>query len=286
MLVLAGTYPGSAKLLEGYAECTQDWLVVGDKRLGISCGTTAMMAAAAVVCRYLDIAPPFCVLSCDVGEGIGSEHLYSYLSRDVFALEPEVLTLHYMMPLIEGVVDFAFALEECGLSPVLVADAGGMYAAKIAGLSPLFDLFTPDMGELAFLADEEAAHPLFVKEALYGFPEERVLEFAEELWSRRASPEMLLVKGSTDYIIRKGSVVGRVDEPNLPAMEAVGGTGDVLTGIVSALLHSGIGVAEACYLAAVVNRVAGRCCGVQPDTRVSALIGAIPRAIDLVWRQV
>ena len=52
-----------------------------------------------------------------------------------------------------------FAVEEMAKRPVLIADAGFMYAAKMSGQSSKYDLFTPDVGELAFLADEEAPHP-------------------------------------------------------------------------------------------------------------------------------
>ena len=43
---------------------------------------------------------------------------------------------------------------------MLIADAGFMYVAKMSGAAPLYDLFTPDVGELAFLADEDAPAPL------------------------------------------------------------------------------------------------------------------------------
>ncbi|MFO7970579.1 MAG: sugar kinase, partial [Desulfobacterales bacterium] len=47
--------------------------------------------------------------------------------------------------------------------PTLIADAGFMYAAKMSGLSEAYELFTPDAGELAFLADEEAPHPFYTR---------------------------------------------------------------------------------------------------------------------------
>jgi ADP-dependent NAD(P)H-hydrate dehydratase / NAD(P)H-hydrate epimerase len=38
-----------------------------------------------------------------------------------------------------------------------------MYAAKMSGQAPSYDVFTPDMGELAFLADESAPHPFYTR---------------------------------------------------------------------------------------------------------------------------
>jgi len=45
----------------------------------------------------------------------------------------------------------------------LIADAGFMYAAKMSGQASKYDLFTPDVGELAFLADEEAPHLFYTR---------------------------------------------------------------------------------------------------------------------------
>jgi ADP-dependent NAD(P)H-hydrate dehydratase / NAD(P)H-hydrate epimerase len=47
--------------------------------------------------------------------------------------------------------------------PILIADAGFMYAAKMSGQAACYDFFTPDVGELAFLADEMAPHPFYTR---------------------------------------------------------------------------------------------------------------------------
>ncbi|NJD76170.1 MAG: sugar kinase [Candidatus Methanoperedens sp.] len=283
MLVLIGTYPGkNPKIVEGSAGLTQRGLKVGDELIGISSGASGMAAACASACRALGIEPPYCILAGDTGNGEGSRKLYSYLEEKVFGLSPDIITLHYMAPLIDHMVDFGFALEESGMNPVLIADAGAMYGAKISGIGHIFDLFTPDKGELAFLADEDAAHPMFVNENLYDFPDNRIPELAEKVSCSGTSPGTLLVKGSIDYIVRGGKVINRVYEPAIPAMEAVGGTGDTLTGIVSALIHSGRRVDEACFLAAGINRMAGRLCDMRPDTQISALIDMIPDALRYV----
>ncbi len=280
MLVLVGTYPDmNPNIIEGSVGLTGGRLKVGDKLIDVCPGTSSMAAACASACSTLGIEMPYWVLAGDTGNGDGSRKLYSYLRDRIFGLSPDVITLHYMTPLIDCIVDFGFAVEESGIDPLLVADAGGMYGAKIAGIGHIFDLFTPDRGELAFLADEDAAHPMFVNENLYDFPDERIPELAERVSRSGTAPDTLLVKGNTDYIVQRGRIVSKVDEPGIPAMEAVGGTGDTLTGITSALMHSGRRVDEACFLAAGMNRLAGQLCDMKPDTRITALIDKIPGAL-------
>lgn len=283
MLVLVGTYPDkNPEIIEGSGELAEGCLKIGDELIDISIGTSSMAAACASACCALGVDAPYCVLAGDTGSGEGSRKIYSYLREEVFRLLPDIITLHYMMPLVEGMVDFGFAVEESGRSPLLIADAGGMYGAKIAGIGHIFHLFTPDKGELAFLADEDAAHPMFVNESLYEFPDDRIPELVEKVSQYGTSPDILLVKGNKDYIARGGKIINEVKEPGNPAMEAVGGTGDTLTGIISALVHCGRRVDEACLLAARINRMAGKFCDIRPDTKISALIDKIPAALESV----
>jgi NAD(P)H-hydrate repair Nnr-like enzyme with NAD(P)H-hydrate dehydratase domain len=89
----------------------------------------------------------------------------------------------------------------------------------------------------------------------------------------------LLVKGKRDYIANREGILATVDEPLVEALEPVGGTGDTVTGIVSALVASGMGVEEAALLAARVNRLAGLYANPTPATQVIGLIRHIPRAM-------
>lgn len=283
MLVLAGTIPkDDARIIEGAAAITNGKLNVGGQYLDISAGTSAMVAAATITSSYLDIEKPYCVFAGDLGKGDGSTNLYSYLCNELFLTAPDVVTLHYMMPKIYEMVDFGFALEENKHKPLLVADAGGMYGAKISGIGHIFDLFTPDKGEMAFLADPDAAHPMFVNENLYDFPDERIPEMVQKGSQNGSLPDNLLIKGSVDYVVQNGNITKTVDRPNLPAMEAVGGTGDTLTGIASTLIQSGETIENACYRAAIINRMAGEYCKIMPDTRIPKLINKIPQALKFV----
>jgi ADP-dependent NAD(P)H-hydrate dehydratase / NAD(P)H-hydrate epimerase len=65
-------------------------------------------------------------------------------------------------------------------------------------------------------------------------------------------------------------------------LEPVGGTGDTVTGIVSALVASGMGVEDSAILAARVNRLAGLYADPTPATQVIEIIRRIPRAMEKV----
>lgn len=283
MLVLAGTIPkDNAGIIEGTATIVEDKLNVGGQYLDISAGTSAMVAAATITSSYLGIEKPYCVFAGDLGLGDGSANLYSYLCDELFSTAPDVVTLHYMMPKIYEMVNFGFALEENKHKPLLVADAGGMYGAKISGIGHIFDLFTPDKGEMAFLADPDAAHPMFVNENLYDFPDERIPKMVEIASKNGSLPDNLLIKGSVDYVVQSTNITKTVEKPDIPAMEAVGGTGDTLTGIVSALIQSGETIENACYKSAIINRMAGQYCKIKPDTKIPKLINSIPQALEFV----
>ena len=161
--------------------------------------------------------------------------------------------------------------------PVLIADAGFMYAAKMSGQSPKYDLFTPDIGELAFLADEEAPHPFYTR----GFilhEENRVPELIARAYTHNNAARCLLVKGKQDYVADRKGIIATVDIYVEESMEAIGGTGDTLTGIVTALIGTGMEVTKAAIIAARVNRVAGSYAKPTPATQVMDIIEQIPAA--------
>jgi len=74
-----------------------------------------------------------------------------------------------------------------------------------------------------------------------------------------------------------------VDSPVEEALEAIGGTGDTLTGLVSALIEAGYKTAQAAIPAAKINRLAGHLARPSPATQVAEIIGYIPEALDLVF---
>ena len=90
----------------------------------------------------------------------------------------------------------------------------------------------------------------------------------------------LLVKGELDYIAHENQVVETVDHPSFDAMEAIGGTGDSLTGLLTALCGAGFKAIDATCLAAKTNRWAGYYANPNPATQVIELIDKIPQALS------
>ncbi len=90
---------------------------------------------------------------------------------------------------------------------------------------------------------------------------------------------MLVIKGSTDYIVEYGKVIGQISEPDIPALEAIGGTGDTISGMLGAFIHSGFEFSAAAVLTAKINRLAGQYAGATPATKIREIIAAIPAVL-------
>ncbi len=276
MMLIAGTVPiGDMPLTFGKASSEGDSLVVEGQRIPCTQGTGAMVSAALATTEYLKLEAPQVLLAGDVGQGRGSREIYEYLVENVAELEPEVLALHYWLPDMALTRRLCAAIEKCARRPVLIADAASMYSAKAAGVAEAFDIFTPDAAEMAFLADPDATHPAYVRFMLFNNME-RMPELIESAYEHKNAARLLLVKGAVDYIVRDGEVLATVTEPDVPVMEAIGGTGDTITGMVSAFVYAGLEPHEAAIIAARANRMAGRVAEVTPATRVRRVIDHFP----------
>ncbi len=214
----------------------------------------------------------------DTGRGDGSRRLYDWLCRHLPDCTCSVLVFHYLQPDVDWHGRVLLAIEQMTRPPVLIADAGFMYAAKMSGQAGRYDCFTPDLGELAFLADEQAPHPFYTR----GFilhENNRAEDLIERAYLHDNAARHLLVKGGTDRVVERGRVVDRIDAPSTPAMEAIGGTGDTLTGLLAALCAAGHDLVPAASLAARANRLCGALARPTPASPVSELIAVIPRAL-------
>jgi len=89
----------------------------------------------------------------------------------------------------------------------------------------------------------------------------------------------LLVKGKQDCVADRQGIQATIDSPVEEAMEAIGGTGDTLTGIVTALIGTGMEIMKAATVAARVNRLAGYYAKPTPATQVMEIIQHIPKAL-------
>jgi len=88
---------------------------------------------------------------------------------------------------------------------------------------------------------------------------------------------LLLVKGKTDYVAQGGEILCTINEPDVPHLEPIGGTGDTITGLVSGLVYSGLAPKDAAIFACRTNRTAGKLVGPNPATKVKDIIDQFPR---------
>jgi len=287
MFAIAGTIPiQDFPLVAGEVFLEDDSICIQGKQVPVNRGTPALLAAAIKTCEVLDQGAPFGYLVGDIGLGDGSRRLYEYLTKDLCQNDSrskpgtgfQAVAFHYLQPDVDWHNRVLFAIEEMTRRPILIADAGFMYAAKMSGKAKEYDLFTPDIGELAFLADEEAPHPFYTR----GFilhEEDRIPELIVRAYKYNNAARCLLVKGKQDCVADRQGIQATIDSPVEEAMEAIGGTGDTLTGIVTALIGTGMEVMKAGIIAARVNRLAGYYAKPTPATQVMEIIQHIPKAL-------
>jgi NAD(P)H-hydrate epimerase len=153
----------------------------------------------------------------------------------------------------------------------LVLDADGLNA-HAGGIDELAarsapTILTPHEGELARLLDLDA-------EAITA----RRLHHAREAASR--SGAVVLLKGDDTIVARPDGVVGIVDV-SAPAL-ATAGTGDVLSGVLAAILAKGVepfvAACAGARLHAVAGRLAAEAAGSPEGVIASDVIAMLPRA--------
>ncbi len=281
--LICGTVPdGEFPLLLDTWHLEGETLVnAGGRRLPVRRGTPALLASALAACAAVGAPAPEALLVGDEGDGKGSSLLYRRLADELLPSRHwDGLTFHYLFPDLDGHNRVLMALDSLPEErrPLLAADAGYMYVAKMSGYASSYDLFTPDAGELAFLADEKAPHPFYTRGFLLGGNND-VADLAARAAAAGNSARHLLIKGATDYVIRDGVVLATVDSPCVPALEPIGGTGDVVTGLVTALLAAGFDMGAACRAAARGARLVGAAARPGPASGVAELAPFIPDVV-------
>ncbi|MBR5882347.1 MAG: sugar kinase [Mailhella sp.] len=245
-------------------------------------GTPALAASAVLAAESLGEEPPAVLLVGDCGDSKGSSALYKFLEKWLALPESgrlQGLTFHYLFPSVDGHNRILMALDaRSDPRPLLIADAGFMYAAKMSGYAARWDIFTPDAGELAFLADEKAPHPFYTRGFLLAEGREAP-ELARLAHEHGDSARFLLVKGSRDLVVEEGRVIAHTESPCLPYMEPIGGTGDLVTGLLTAYALNGRAPREACLAAAQAARFTGEAADPTPATAVSELMPFIGEGI-------
>ncbi len=285
MLAIVGTVPDQKfPLTTGKVSLKDDKICIQGKQIHVNRGTPALLAAAVKTGEALGQLEVFGYLVGDIGLGKGSRNLYEYLTKNLGRSEFSAITFHYLQPDVDWHNRVLFAIKEMVKQPVLIADAGFMYAAKMSGQAAAYDLFTPDAGELAFLADEAAPHPFYTR----GFilqDEKRVPDLIKRAYLHKNASRFLLVKGEKDYLADRDGIKATVNAPSCEAMEAIGGTGDTLTGIAAALIESGMEISKAAIVATKANRLAGYYARPTPATQVIEIIRRIPGALEEILQE-
>ncbi|WP_299976659.1 NAD(P)H-hydrate dehydratase [Desulfobacula sp.] len=285
MLAVVGTVPDpDFPLTIGKVDMVENRLRIDGRYVQVNRGTPALLGAMVNTLKVLGPKDITGFIAGDIGLGDGSRDLYQYLVENRSQIDFHTIVFHYLQPDVDWHNRILFMLNDLKKKPVLIADAGFMYAAKMSGQAQSYDLFTPDVGELSFLADETAPHPFYTR----GFilhDDNKVPDLISRAYLHGNAAKNLLVKGATDYIADKSGVIFSVDNPIVEAMEAMGGTGDTITGIVTALAGTGIPISKAAKIAAKVNRVAGFNAKPTPATQVCEIISHIPRALEKVLKE-
>ncbi|NDV18305.1 sugar kinase [Pseudodesulfovibrio sp. JC047] len=281
MLAIVGTVPDlDVPVLDAPVVVDGADLVVDGRMISPDRGTAALLAAAVETARLLNEPMPHVFLVGDQGVGDGSRALYAHLATVLPKRQYSTMVFHYLQPDVDWHNKVLLAIQEMEHPPRLIADAGFMYAAKMSGQAPAYDLFTPDAGELAFLADETAPHPFYTR----GFilhDDNHTPDLIARAYAHENAAEMLLVKGTVDYVADRDGIRYSVAEPVSEPMEAMGGTGDTVTGMVAALIESGLSVDVAAHYAIKANRLSGFLAQPSPATRVGALIPFLAEAMRL-----
>ncbi len=282
MLGIVGTVPDlNVPLIHGKARLVDNRVEINGRGIAVHRGTPALIGAAlkaSECCRCPEI---YVFLVGDIGKGDGSRKLYEFLTQHLHEFDFQVLTFHYLQPDVDWHNKILFAIESMQKRPTLIADAGFMYAAKMSGQAESYDFFTPDVGELAFLADELAPHPFYTRGFIF-HENNDVCDLIRQVYEHQNAARYLVVKGERDYIAHSKQVFQTIDRPSFEAMEVIGGTGDTLTGLLSVLCGADFRMAEAAVLAARINRWAGHYANPRPSTQVSELIDKIPQAVVTV----
>lgn len=277
VMLISGTVPiKDLPLTLGEVRFEGEFLRLNDFKIPCTQGTAALISAALATTDYLKLDPPKVLLVGDNGEGRGSRLLYEYIIKNISDLSPDVLVLHYCLPIMDLMRSLCESVERCSKKPIMIADASSMYAAKAAGLASKFDIFTPDATEIAFLADPDATHPAYISRHLFDTDVTRTPELVDAAFQLKSAAKLLLVKGEIDYVVKDGKIIDTITEPNIPELEAIGGTGDTITGLVAAFAHAELELHEAAIIAARANRMAGKFAQATPATKVWQIISQFP----------
>ena len=286
MLLLVGAVPADRlPLLIGPVSLIDGGIKIDGHELPTNRGNEAMMKAASIICQEYGVEPPVGMVAGDIGKREGSEAIYNHLAEHLPTMGVKVMTMHYVMPdlkLNKKMLATVATMKES--KPIMIADAGSMYVAKAGGDAKYYDVFTPDIGEVTFLADEKADHPAYTRGFIFNM-EEDVPELIRLAYAGGNATKTMFVKGAIDFVCQDAEIVDTIAEPSIETMEPIGGTGDLITGMISGLIHAGRSPLLACRIAGRVNRAAGELSNPTPATQVEDILRHLPKALAKVEKE-
>lgn len=232
----------------------------------VLCVTAALEAGVGMV-RYVGTPTPTGLVRAAAPEAvIGSGQVQAWVLGPGFDPDAEGEQAHAQL----RVAQEALASE----LPVVV-DAGAL--ALLDGRRTAVTLITPHAGEAATLLTR-----LGSTEVSRADVEAGPLEHARELAT--LSNATVLLKGSTTLVVSPDEKPVRSQADATPWL-ATAGSGDVLAGVVGALLASGLPAADAASLGALVHGVAGnRVSGGGPVRALALAHGIRPTVAHLLVR--
>ena len=280
MLLICGTVPLiDLPLTTGDAKFDGEKLFINEREIPCTQGTAALISTACITAAYCKTSAPRVAVAGDNGSGKGSRLIYDYLIANLASVSPEILLMHYILPVMGLMKKVCAAAGKCTVKPAMIADASSMYAAKAAGHAPEFDIFTPDLCEMAFLADANAVHPAYISRHLFSAEIAQAQELITAAYKQKSAAKTMLIKGATDLVVEDGKIICTIAEPDIPALEAIGGTGDTISGMIGAFVGSGMSHREAIIAAAKANRKAGVYARATPATKIRQVVAALPAAL-------
>ncbi|MFX1261460.1 MAG: NAD(P)H-hydrate dehydratase [Promethearchaeota archaeon] len=187
-------------------------------------------------------------------------------NQDVVALGPGLGLDRGTVLAVRAIVD-----KLVSVAKPIILDADGLKA--LAGseqrLNPDFSILTPHWGELSILMEKSL-----------GMASDMANRIDAALETAKKYNSVILLKGPIDIVAHPDGR-HKLNRTGVPAM-SVGGTGDVLSGIVAALLARGHGAFKAASAAAFVSGTAGELAFNELGDHIMATdcIERIPAAMD------
>ena len=143
MLAIVGTVPNpDFPMVTGKVTLENGDILIQGRRVTVKRGTPALLAATIKTGEALGQEEPSAYLIGDIGSGEGSQRLYQYLVKDLKQKNFTTIVFHYLQPHIGWHSRIQSVIQKLTPKPILIADAGFMYVAKMSGRSSACLLYT------------------------------------------------------------------------------------------------------------------------------------------------